>query len=96
MKAVVLVVAAYALSPIDLIPDFIPVLGLIDEALLLPLAIAWAVKHIPADVMTESRARAAAAAERPRSWIAAFVIGSVWIVVIAAAILAVYRWYAVG
>lgn len=67
VKVAILVIAAYALSPIDLIPDFIPVLGLIDEALLLPLAIAWALKHIPSDVIAECRARAAAAAERPRS-----------------------------
>jgi uncharacterized membrane protein YkvA (DUF1232 family) len=51
-------IVAYALSPIDLIPDFIPVLGLVDEIVLLPFAIALAVKMIPAGVMAECRARA--------------------------------------
>jgi uncharacterized membrane protein YkvA (DUF1232 family) len=51
-------IVAYALSPIDLIPDFIPVLGLVDEIVLLPFAIALALKMIPAGVMAECRARA--------------------------------------
>ena len=57
-KVFVVAIVAYALSPIDLIPDFIPVLGLVDDVILLPLAIALAVKMIPADVMVECRARA--------------------------------------
>lgn len=57
-KAFVVGIVAYALSPIDLIPDFIPVLGFVDEIILLPFAIALAVKMIPADVMAECRARA--------------------------------------
>lgn len=51
-------IVAYALSPIDLIPDFIPVLGLLDDIVLLPFAIALAVKMVPADVLAECRARA--------------------------------------
>ena len=62
-KLYLLAVVAYALSPIDLIPDFIPVLGFLDEVILLPFAIALAVKLIPAEVMAECRARAAQ--ERP-------------------------------
>ena len=61
-KALALVIAAYALSPIDLIPDFIPILGFLDDVILLPLAIAGVLKLVPADVMSESRAAAAAAA----------------------------------
>ncbi|HET7764932.1 MAG TPA: YkvA family protein [Burkholderiales bacterium] len=57
-KAFLAAIVAYALSPIDLIPDFIPVLGFVDEIILLPFAIALAVKMIPADVMDECRARA--------------------------------------
>lgn len=68
-------VAAYALSPIDLIPDAIPVLGLLDEALLLPLAILFAVRLIPAPLMAEFREEAARRADRPVSrWGAAAVI----------------------
>ena len=60
-KALALVIAAYALSPIDLIPDFVPVLGHLDELILLPLAILLAVKLVPAEVMAEHRATALAA-----------------------------------
>src|SRR5262252_9225993 len=57
-KAFLVAIVAYALSPIDLIPDFIPVLGLVDEIILLPFAIVLAVKMVPAEVMEECRARA--------------------------------------
>lgn len=72
-------VVGYALSPIDLIPDFIPVLGYVDDLLLLPLGIWVALKLIPAAVMEESRARAAVVADRPVSRFAAFAIVAVWI-----------------
>lgn len=57
-KAVAGMVAAYALSPIDLIPDFIPILGYLDDLLIVPLGIILAVKLIPEPVMTELRERA--------------------------------------
>lgn len=57
-KAFLVAIVAYALSPIDLIPDFIPVLGFVDEIVLLPFAIMLAVKMIPAEVMVECRAKA--------------------------------------
>jgi len=72
-------IVAYALSPIDLIPDFIPVLGLLDELLLLPAAIWLALRLVPAPVLEESRRRAEAALERPTSRAAAVVIVLVWI-----------------
>jgi len=66
-KAVALTVVAYALSPIDLIPDFIPVLGLLDDLVLVPIGIALAVKLIPRPLLAEHRARMAdAAASRRR------------------------------
>ena len=85
-KLFLLAVVAYALSPIDLIPDFIPVLGLLDEIILLPLAIALAVKLIPEGIMAECRAEAAR--ERPKgSWLgrvgAAF-IALLWLAFIVA------------
>ena len=61
-KIVVALVVAYALSPIDLIPDFIPVLGYLDDLLILPLGIMIALKMIPAEVMRDCRAKAAASA----------------------------------
>lgn len=57
-KAFAAVVAAYALSPIDLIPDFIPILGYLDDLLIVPLGILIAVRLIPADVMAELRTKA--------------------------------------
>ena len=66
-RAVGLLVTAYALSPIDLIPDFIPILGLLDDALLSPLGLWLFVKLLPPGLMEEHRAAAAAAAEKPVS-----------------------------
>ena len=71
--------AAYAFSPIDLIPDFIPVLGYLDELILLPLGIAAAIRLIPPWLMSEFRTRAAAELERPTSRIAAIVIVLFWL-----------------
>ena len=72
-------IVAYALSPIDLIPDFIPVLGYLDELLLLPAAIWLALRLVPEQVLAEARQRAEATLERPTSRVAAVVIVSVWI-----------------
>lgn len=78
-RAFGLLVAAYALSPIDLIPDFIPILGLLDDAVLIPLGI-WAfMKMLPAGVFEEHRATAAEAAERPGSAWGAAIVVTVWI-----------------
>jgi uncharacterized membrane protein YkvA (DUF1232 family) len=77
-KLLALVVAAYALSPIDLIPDAIPVLGLLDEVILLPIAITLIARLIPPDVMAESRATAQAMVEKPRSKAGAAIIIAMW------------------
>ena len=79
VKAFAAGIAAYALSPIDLIPDFIPVLGMLDDVVLLPLAVAVVLKLIPAEVMGESRLRAAQAAARPAMRGVAVVIVLIWI-----------------
>ncbi|NOG69262.1 YkvA family protein [Roseicella sp. DB1501] len=71
--------AAYALSPIDLIPDAIPVLGLLDEAVLLPLGLLLAARLIPPPLLAEFRARAAAAAARPVSRAGAALVVSLWL-----------------
>lgn len=78
-KAVALAVAAYALSPIDLIPDFIPVLGHLDDVIIVPLGIVLAVRLIPAEVLAEHRATASAAGKRPTSRSAAAIIVAIWI-----------------
>jgi uncharacterized membrane protein YkvA (DUF1232 family) len=78
-KALAMAVAAYALSPIDLIPDFIPVLGYLDDLVIVPLGILLVVWLIPAALMTDLRERAATLATRPRSAAAAVVIVLIWI-----------------
>ncbi|MGZ8219310.1 YkvA family protein [Methylomagnum sp.] len=80
-KLLVAAIVAYALSPIDLIPDFVPVLGYLDDLILLPLGLALAVRMIPADVLAECRARARdnLANGKPVSRSAAAVIVAVWI-----------------
>jgi uncharacterized membrane protein YkvA (DUF1232 family) len=84
-------VAAYAVSPIDLIPDFIPVVGYLDDLILVPIGIALAVKMIPRAVMDECRAEAESVVERPTSWLAGAVIVSVWLATVATLALFVYR-----
>jgi uncharacterized membrane protein YkvA (DUF1232 family) len=78
-KAVAAAVAAYALSPIDPIPDFIPILGYLDELVVLPLGIMLAIKLIPPEIMAEHRATALAAEGKPTSRVAAAVIITMWI-----------------
>ncbi|MBK1662447.1 YkvA family protein [Paracraurococcus ruber] len=89
-RALALGIAAYALSPIDLIPDFIPVLGLLDEAVLLPLAMLLAIRLIPAPLMAEYRAQAAAAQARPSSRAGAAAIVALWL--LAAGLLLWWLW----
>ena len=79
IKVLAALVAAYALSPLDLIPDFIPVLGYLDEIILLPLAIIGLVKLIDPAIMAEHRATAAALAEKPVSKSGALLIVAIWI-----------------
>ena len=76
-KAFPLCVAGYAISPLDLIPDFVPVLGCLDDVIVVPLGILAVVKLIPPEVMAEHRAQAAAVQDRPVSCTAAIVIAIV-------------------
>jgi uncharacterized membrane protein YkvA (DUF1232 family) len=78
-KALGLLVTAYALSPIDLIPDFIPVLGLLDDVILIPAGIWLFVKMLPSGRFDEHRAAAEAAAERPRSRWGILIVALIWI-----------------
>lgn len=86
-KAVTWLVAAYALSPIDLIPDFIPLLGYLDDLILIPLGIRLAIKMIPPHVMERARSRAEQLESRPKSLAGALMVVLVW-----AAILALVAW----
>src|SRR5215467_4183328 len=77
-KALAICVAGYALSPIDLIPDFVPILGYMDDVIIVPLGILIVVRLIPPEIMAEHRAAAAAAQDRPVSHTSAIVIAIIW------------------
>ena len=85
-KTIAALVAAYALSPIDFIPDFIPVLGYLDDLIVVPAGILLAVRLIPPDVLMDLRAQAARQADRPTSIAAAAAIALIWAVIAAIAI----------
>lgn len=82
-KALCVLVVAYALSPIDLVPDFIPVLGYVDDVILLPGLIWLAIRMIPAGVMAESRLRAdawlQAHGRKPISYVGAVLVLAIWV-----------------
>ena len=82
VRLLALLVAAYALSPIDLIPDFIPILGYLDDALLIPLGVWLVVRLTPPEVVAEARERAAHLLRRPVSYLAAAAIGVFWLIVL--------------
>ena len=80
VKVLAAVVAAYAFSPIDLIPDFIPVLGYLDDLILVPLGIWLVVSLIPEQAMAEYRAKASEVMQRPHDGkVAAIAIIAIWI-----------------
>ena len=94
VKLLALVVAGYALSPIDLIPDFIPVLGYVDDLLLVPLGILLVIRLLPPKLLAEHRASASAIIERPVSKRGMAVIVAIWIVAAALAGWLLWRWLA--
>ena len=82
-KLIALLVLAYAISPIDLIPDFIPVLGLLDDVILVPLDIALAVRLTPPELWQARLAEAEASADKlPRLWWGIALIVAVWLLVL--------------
>lgn len=85
-----LAVAAYALSPIDLIPDFIPVLGYLDDLLIVPLGVLLVLRMVPPEVRRSAQEQASAAVGKPVSRVAAAVIVAVWVAVAVA--LGVWGW----
>lgn len=87
-------VAGYAFSPIDLIPDFIPVIGYLDDLVLVPLGIALVMKLVPAEVLADCRRKAEerVGQDRPTSWMAGAVIIVVWTVAAAAMAMLALRW----
>jgi uncharacterized membrane protein YkvA (DUF1232 family) len=91
-KLLALFVLAYALSPIDLIPDFIPILGLLDDIILVPLGVALVLRMTPKPLWEACLREAQTSTDKlPRSWRGAIVIAMVWAVVIGAG-----AWWAAG
>ena len=86
VRVIALLVAAYAVSPIDLIPDFIPVIGYLDDLLLVPLGIALVIRLTPKEVLESARAQAKLATDKPVSYVAAVIIAAIWILVLVIAI----------
>ena len=80
-RALAICVVGYAFSPIDLIPDFIPILGYLDDLIVVPLGIMLVLKMIPPAVMVECRVKAQSITlkNRPKNWIAAGIILIVWV-----------------
>ena len=85
------VVVGYAFSPIDLIPDPIPVLGYLDDLVLIPLGVALAIRMIPPQVLTECREEAREMTDRPISRVAAVVVVAIWVALAALAVWLVAR-----
>lgn len=90
VRLLALLVAAYALSPIDLIPDFIPVLGYLDDLIIVPLGLFLVLRLVPHEVMLSAQEQASAAAERPVSRAMAAGIVVIWIVV--AGVFGLWAW----
>ena len=82
VRVLAILVAAYALSPIDLIPDFIPIIGLLDDIIIIPAGLALIVHLTPNSVMESARLQAQDAVEKPVSYSAAVVIITIWLVLL--------------
>lgn len=82
-KIFVAIVVAYALSPIDLIPDFIPILGYIDDLIIIPAGIYLSLKMIPREVLEECREKAQSASiDNKTKWVAALIIALIWLLAV--------------
>jgi uncharacterized membrane protein YkvA (DUF1232 family) len=83
-KFLAALIIGYALSPIDLIPDFIPVVGYLDDLIIVPAGIALLIKIIPRDILEECRAKAQSdfLNRKPKNWIAAIIIALIWLLAI--------------
>ena len=93
-KVFAALVVAYAFSPIDLIPDFIPVLGYLDDVILVPLGIKLALKMIPEEALAEARLQAQEAFPdgKPKNWVVGAIIILIWVALAALAIIWAVRW----
>ncbi|HEX9063289.1 MAG TPA: YkvA family protein [Clostridia bacterium] len=93
-KLFMALIIGYALSPVDLIPDFIPVIGYLDDLILIPLGISLAIKMVPSSVMEECRLQAEDVFKngKPKNWVAGFVIILIWVFITCAIIIKVFNY----
>ena len=91
-KLLGILVTGYALSPIDLIPDFIPVLGLLDDLVLIPLGIWLMLRLIPAEIFAEHRATAEVASHRPVSKVGAAIVLLLWLAIVTSVVWSVWSY----
>jgi uncharacterized membrane protein YkvA (DUF1232 family) len=82
IRIIAILVAAYALSPIDLIPDFIPILGLLDDIIIVPLGLALIIHLTPPEIIEAAKIKALQSAERPTSYVAAFIFIFIWLAIL--------------
>ncbi len=92
-KVLAACVVGYALSPIDLIPDFLPIIGYVDDLVLLPLGVMAVRALIPEEVLGDCRVKADRLTAKPHSWIAACIIVVVWLVLAAGLVYWLLRWF---
>lgn len=83
-KVIIAATVGYALSPIDLIPDFIPILGQLDDLIIVPIGISLALKMIPEEVLDEYREKVQSElnGSKPKNWVAAIIIVLIWLLVV--------------
>lgn len=93
VRLLALAVAAYALSPLDLIPDFIPILGYLDDLIIVPLGLLLVLRLVPLQVKHSAQQQASAMAERPVSRSMAAIIVAIWVVLLG--VLGLWAWHAV-
>ncbi|MCQ2592922.1 MAG: DUF1232 domain-containing protein [Treponema sp.] len=87
------ITVAYALSPIDLIPDFIPIIGYLDDLILLPILVTWTIKLIPKEIMEECRTKSEGLWEngKPKKWYYALPIIIFWLLIVALVLKAILK-----
>lgn len=82
IKILAILIAAYALSPVDLIPDFIPIIGLLDDIIIIPIGLALLMKLTPPSIMATAKLEAEQAESRPTSYTAAVAVVIIWLTII--------------
>ncbi|MDY6873669.1 MAG: YkvA family protein [Chloroflexota bacterium] len=89
-------VVAYAFSPVDLMPDFIPILGYLDDLILVPVGIALGLKMIPEEVLVEAQIQAESEflESKPQNWVVGGIIIAIWVIVLALVVFWTVRWIA--